>query len=447
MSFKPNLGQQQPFFYSSNLNRNFLETEIQEIRNDDTSKAIVYGPAMSLAKPYESPIPALSGSVSSLGADLLPLFNRYKPTPLNFPLNAINLQPLQYVALQQLQTLPFFDGLKQNSKLKKPAIDAKKPSGSSNFESKTNSLQKNFHQAESTKQQNVQSLLNSCRIPASLSITLTNDESESVNRSTFNTKNSNVVNSIEIVKLTDELNNEPNARFPSPLPSSSTSSTVDKTWPPTTKTQQANKIDSTSPTPKDSQAEFQMNFMQSLKTVKKSQPSLHQKQIRPNLNVSIEEIARNQEAIKRKLQMDDKSVTKVRKLQLSTPQHKTSPTQRPVPDLLMPKDDKKISASNSSPAQSSSSAGAISNNKSATDRQSPTVSSNVSSSDKSTSLTLAVAQAKVQQVDIPTSKYLPIQTSSMPIWANHCTADQMASHKALVENLTQSKKNSGTFVD
>lgn len=464
MSFKPNLGQQQSFFFSPNLNRNFPnETEIQEIRNDDPSKSIVYGPAMSLAKPFESAIPTLPASVGQVGADLLPqLINRYKPTQLNFPLNAIPFQINQYMALQQLQSFPsFFDGLKQNNKPKKPAIDAKKPSGSSNLELKANSLQKNFHQAETAKQQNVQSLF-PCRIPPSLSITLTNDESESANRSIFNTKNSNVVNSIEIVKLTDELNNEPNARFPSPLPSSSTSSKVDKLWL-ASKTQQANKIDSTSPTSKECQADFQMKFVQSIsdnanvdsmnvdsmKALKKSKPPQQQKQqIRPNLNVSIEEIARNQEATKRKLHLDDKSASKVRKLQPSSAQSKSSPvTQRPVPDLLIPKDDKKVSVSNSSPAQSTSGASAaVPNNKKSTDRQSPTVSSNVSSSDKSTSLMLAVAQAKVQQVDIPTSKYLPLQTSPMPIWTNHCTADQMANHKTLMKNL-ENKTNSGTFVD
>lgn len=444
MSFKSNVAQQpHPFFFPSNLNRSFPnETEIQEIRNDDLSKSIVYGPAMSLAKPFESPIPNMLAPMGPVGVEQL--FNQFKQPPLNLQ---------AFLKMQQLTNLSYLDEYNRtNNKPKKPAIDSKKSSSSSNYGGKTNSLQKNYNQSESEKQQNVQSLLTSCRIPASISISvMPNDESEAVNRSIFNSKNSNVVNSIEIVKLPDESSNEPNARFPSPSPSSSN---ADKSWQSNKNALNPSDLMIASCLQKTSfpDATFQAKFINSLETLKNSKKSKppqqqqhQQKQsIRPNLNMR-DELMRSHEAQKRKLhQLDDKSATKVRKLQPSVPQPKSiSTSQRPIPDLLIPKEEKK--PSNSISGQSSSSGiNALANSRN--DRQSPTVSN---ASDKSASLTLAVAQAKVQQVanEIPSSKYLPLQTSTMPIWANHCTADQMASHKALEVNLTQNKKNSGTFVD
>lgn len=197
--------------------------------------------------------------------------------------------------------------------------------------------------------------------------------------------------------------------------------------------QQNNQIDSTSLV-SDS---YQEQFLQSLraenaslknqKKLKLQPPKQHP--IRPN---------DGQEAQKRKLQPADDKTAKVRKLQPNVPPKKASPTQRPVPDLLIPKDDLKLASSGSSQASPSN----ATNNKS--DRQSPTVSSNVPSLDKANALTLAVAQAKVQPNEMAT-KFQPLQTSAKPIWAKHCTPDQMASHKALMENLAQSKKNS--FVD
>lgn len=417
MSFKSNVAQQQPPFYFS-PNRNFLnETEIQEIRNDDMSKSIVYGPAMTLAKQFESPIPNMVSSVPS-GVDLLTSMPSLLSSVSQFKQPSMNHFSLA-LALHQMNNIQPFLPIPKNSKPKKPAIEARKPSTSCNYESKSNSLQRNYNQSESMKQQNVQSLL-PCRIPSSISISvMPNDESESANRSMFNSKN-NVVNSIEIVKLPDESSNETNAKFASPSPSSSNS---DKAW-------YANKNQSESET-------FQTKFMESLnpkvlENLKKPKPPQHQKQIRPN---TIEELVR-QEALKRKLQQnDDKSTPKVRKLQPSVPvpQSKSiSTTQRPIPDLLIPKDDKKTSNSTGINSQSSSSG--------TKDRQSPTV-SNVSSSDKPASVTLA-AQAKVQQVanENTLSKYMPLQTSMTPLWKPFCTAAQTASHKALAENLNKTEQ-------
>lgn len=499
MSFKPNLNQPQSFYFSPNLNRSFLnETEIQEIRNDDARKLKVYGPPMSLTKPLDSPIPGLSGPIAPDLFNIPQLLHQFGKQPqlnLNFPLSTLSQLPLnQLVALQQyqnypnlqnLQNLQMFEALKMN-KPKKSSLDSKKSSSSNNFDGKSNALSKSLHpiraneSVDPNKQQNVQPLL-PCKIPASLSITLTNDDGEMPSRPMFNAIN----NSIEIVKLSGESGNDTNAKFPSPSSSSSSSSSVEKVWQAANKNannqikllanQQNNQIDSTSSKPQSDKLNktYQEKFLQSLKTsmgdietlksLKQQRLSQQLQPIRPNLSPI--DLARKREAQKRRQQQDEKAA-KVRKLQLPSASQqqqqqqppKSSPTtQRPVPDLLNPKDDKKVSMSNSSSsttAQTSTSQrtnAVVNNSKSnAEDRQSPTVSSNVSSSDKATTnVTVAVTQAKVQSTanEIPTSKYLPLQTSSMPIWANHCTADQMASHKALVENLTQNKKNSGTFVD
>lgn len=447
MSFKPNVNQQQPFYFSPN--RSFPnETEIQEIRNDVAGNLKVYGPSMGLPNSIESPIPNLSASVTTdvINAN----FHRiYKP-PINFSL----LQ--NFVALHQLSSLPLDTS---KNKPKKQMVDAKKPSATVNFDAKTHALQKAFHPmraldaVDSVKPKDVQSLLNYCRLPSSLSITLTNDESESISRSVFNTKNSNVVNSIEIVKLPDESGNELNAKFPSPSSSSSSSSSVEKARQSNKNAnnpmklpgavQQNNQNDSLVP------PSYQEKFLQSLKgdktaepikNLKKPKPPQPKQQLRPNI---IDELYRNQEAQKRKLQQNDDKAAKVRRLHQTITQQKSSPTtQRPVPDLRTIDDDKKMLTSNTGQTQSSAcTPNTLSNSKTSKDRQSPTVSSNVSSSDKA-ALTL-VAQAS----EMLASKYLPLQTSSMPIWMQTSTPDQMASHKVLEENLMQSKNNYGTYVD
>lgn len=453
---------------------------------------------MSLAKPFETAAPNL---MSPFGADILTLpllnrFNKHHPALNSLPLTTFPLN--QLVALQQLNSMPLIDAFNKSNKPKKTsALDAKKSGASSSFDAKSNALQKNFHpmrsssgsaaaaaattvaaaaaamavadSSELVKHQNVQTLLNSCRIPPSLSITLTNDDTEAISRSVFNTKNSNVVNSIEIVKLPDESSNESCSKFPSP------SSSSEKTWQPNKNAnnqmkllaaaQQNNQIDSVSSMSPSSllSESYQAKFLQSLlekgdkieslKSLKKPKPQQQQQQQqhqqkqpnRPTLNM-IDELNRNQDAQKRKLQpADDKSAAKVRKLQQSSvPQQKSSPTtQRPVPDLLVPKDDKLIPSPSSSTSGGggggqASSTKTIENNKTShTERASSTAASNSNAS-------------KVQQASnesMPSSKYMPLQTSSMPIWATHCTADQMASHRALAENLAQSKKNSGAYVD
>lgn len=482
MSFKPNLNQQTPFYFPSNFNRGFSnETEIQEIRNDDASQLKVYGPAMSLGKPFELAAQNLSASVT---AELLAsqfLANRFhhpgkQPAsyPLTFPIN----QALLALHHQQYN-LPL-DALKGTKSKKTTASDGKKTSVLGGFDGKLNAVQNNFNPMRAL---GVDSLLID-KIPSSLSITLTNSnepDKDAINR-LFSTKNSNVVNSIEIVKLPDASSNESNSKFPSPSPSSSSS---EKPWQPNKNANnpikllanpQNNQIDLVPMSPS-----YQEQFLQSLQTVESNkswkkpkpqqpqQPQQQQQQqqkqsIRPNMNLMDE---RGQEIQKRKLQqVDDKTVAKVRKLHQSSPssQQKSSPTtQRPVPDLLIPKDDKQmlsLSSGSSQAKTSANSSNSVENNKTQ-DRQSSATTANASSSSSSSALsstslaslsdralTLAVAH-KVQSVanEIQASKFLPLQTSSTPIWKTHCTADQMASHKALIENLTQSKKNSGTYVD
>lgn len=460
MSYKPNLNQPPSFYFPQN--RSFLnETEIQEIRNDDARKLKVYGPPMSLPKPLDLPIPGLSAPISPDLFNMPILSHPYsaigKPPQLNYPI----AQTLSQTLLALQQQYPNYPNLTPfKTKPKKSTVESKKPSTSNNFDAKSNALSKNLHPIDqSPKQQNVQSLL-PCKIPPSLSITLTNDDGEMSSRPMFN---HNINNSIEIVKLV-ESGNETNAqmaKFPSPSSSSSSSSSVEKLWQAANKNannqmkqqQQNNQIDST----------YQQKFMQSLESgkllnsPKMQKPTQQLQSIRTNLNP----IDRKREPQKRRPQPDEKNNdAKQRKLQMpSIPQQQksTPTTQRPVPDLLSPRDDKKVSVTNSSSSTSAQTSASRTNataamapttnnsNSSSEDRRSPTVTSNVSSTDKAT--TNVTVQAKVQPAanEIPTSKYLPLQTSSMPIWANHCTADQMASHKALVDKITQSKKNS--YVD
>lgn len=495
MSFKPSSSQQSPFFFTPNLNRSFLnETEIQEIRNDDAGKLKVYGPAMrdNMHKSYEM---SMNTPTELLMHNLFAA--QLKQTQMPFGLN-------QLVAMQQMNSLEVL----KNIKTKKLAAAPKKPCTSDLLQNTLIPMRFAEQTAEPAKSQNVsmifpQNLYSSCKIPPSLSITLTNDDTETVSRSIFSTKNSNVVNSIEIVKLPDESGPESIAKFSTPAPlslspalSSSSSSgsssgsggdknawQINKSVNNQLKllTQQNNQIDSTLPISQHALSPYsetyQAKFLQSLLENKTSEASKNPKKlikpstqpIRPNLNMSAEELARKREAQKRRQQIEEKAA-KMRKLQPATMSSSTQPTQtqtqklssvtqRPVPDLLIPKDDKKASTTltNSSGGSSSTqttpigSTKQLANNSKSQDRQSPTVSSNNSSSDKTTAnVTVAVAQAKMQSTatnEIPTSKYLPLQTSSMPIWANHCTPDHQASHKALVENLTQSKKNSGTLID
>lgn len=477
MSFKPNMNQQTPYYFPSNFNRGFSnETEIQEIRNDDASQLKVYGPAMNTGK-FD-----LAQNLSASAVELIRtqiLANRFhhpgKPPaayPLPFPINQALL------AFHQQYNLPL--DFKGNKTKKTTSSDGKKTSVSGGFDGKSDAVRNNFNpirtlSADSNEM--IKQLYD--KIPSSLSITLTNSnepEKEAINRS-FSTKTSNVVNSIEIVKLPDESSNESNSKFPSPSPSSSSS---EKPWQPN---KNANSFNLANPqnnqvdlVPMSSQ--YQEKFVQSLQTVelnkswKKPKPQQLQQQqqqqqqkqsIRPIMNLMDE---RGQEIQKRKLQpIDDKMVAKVRKLHQSSPssQQKSSPTtQRPVPDLLIPKDDKQLLSLSSGSSQaktSANSSNSVENNKTR-DRQSSATTANASSSSSSSlsstslastsdrALTLAVAQ-KVQSIanELQTSKHSTLQTSPMPIWQTHCTADQMASHNALIENLTQGKKNSGTYVD
>lgn len=506
MSFKTNHGggQPKPHYFSQQLNRNFLsETEIQEIRTDDASE-VVYGPAMSLSKQFESPLPTMC---PPLVPPLLAWqqLNRGQPI-LNMP------QISQYLEMTQHRhnnTMPISHSHIFNKPNKpKKQSDAKRPSTSSTLETKGNSLHKPFQRSIVDGQCDSAKLMqdHGIRIPGSLTIyPMPNEENEqSSNRLVYNMKNANVQNSIEIVKITDESGgNETNFKFPSPSsssPSPSSSSTssftssaslgVDKSWQTnknattTTTTnnqtkqitnQQNNQIDSTSKATTSSlldssfQAKFIASFQTSLKNAKTSSQSKPQSN-RPAL--TMDEFTRCQEAQKRKQQqqIDDK-LAKVPKLQQTVQQQRSLPTtQRPVPDLVIPKDERKVTVSNSSSSSSSNSGGGgtstsnqqaqksssntnqLANNKSTQDRQSPTVSSNPLSTEQqqAAALTLSVAQAKVQSVanDISKSQHLPLQTSTTPIWAKHCSPHHQASHQALLDCLTSTvKKNSGTFAD
>lgn len=506
MSFKSaGLNQQQPFYYSPN--RSFPnETEIQELRNDDASKVKVYGPAMSMAKPFEAHIPALG---MMAGADLITqpfpsaLFNRYKHAPVNYQQLASSFQFLQQFQNNLPQHL--LPEMFKNNKSKKSALEMKKSGTSSSdmdaigssINQKSNSIQKGLQQMRQTadgdslkgcpKQQKMQSLLNSCKIPSSLSITLTNEETESLSRSIFNNKNSNVVNSIEIVKLSDEGSNDTTPRYPAATSSpSNLIQTIEKESTRTASPVAINLVNnqstsSTPPMPPMTSESYQAKFLQSLIECNKPLENLKKKQKPIKVNrpltpsqqppsylsgLMFEELGR--ELQKRKQEsLDPKSAEKamkVRKLQRPIFQQKSSsPTQRPLPELVVVKDQKSLSPSTSNQpstsgsAMNSLSAFAQTNNK---DRQSPTVSTSSSntatmSTDAATVLALAVTQAKMQKAAAETAaaaaaaskpkSYSPLQTSPMPIWTNHMSEIQLASHKALVENLSQNKKN--TFVE
>lgn len=535
MSFKPNLNQQQPFSNYFSPNRNFpTETEIQGIPNDDASKLKVYGPAMSLGKPPFD-IPGL-GSILP-GGELMAqqiqsaILNRYGKQPAlnfntlaNYPLSPSNIAALLH---QQNNLQPHLQAemFQKNNKSKKQAtLDMKKLSNiigdtaesiGGSYNQKLNSFQKSLLQLRTNpeanespkhclKQQKVQTLLNSCKIPPSLSITLTNDETESLSRSIFNNKNSNVVNSIEILKLPDESSNEPNARYPTATSSpSNIMQTIEKeTTRSTTSPGSLNLVNQAAAAASQvaeqlSTQSYQQKFLLSLlekndtkamenlnkpnkkqKPIKLNRPLTPSQQTPPPPQHSFlsglsifDEL--NREAQKRKQEsLDAKSAEKAmkaRKLQRPIYQQTKgdSLTQRPLPGLVVVKEPKALSPSLSSQPSTSSGALNTSNNLLSSqtnnvgkkkDRQSPTVSTSSSISLNDTvaaieSIKQNVINTKMQQQaanmqkELAASKnnYLPLQTSAMPIWTNHFTESQMASHKQLVENLSQNKKN--TFVE
>lgn len=499
-TLKPNLGvQQPPYFFTPPLNRSFGgETEIQEIRNDDAN--IVYGPAMSIPKPYETTMP-------NFAPPLVPGLAAPGLLALHFSQQLANAKLLENAQLNMLEMAKQRYGMQSfalNKSNKPKKLEPKRPGvpgAGGSLEAKSSALQKQFHpsarmigadaQCDSkAKQQNVP---HGFRLPASTQIFATNEENEqSFSRSLYN-KNSNVKNSIEIVKLPDETGNELNSKFPSATSSSSTpspsSSSVDKSWQ-TNKTmannqtkhlanQQNNQIDSTSTiaqlaaasTSSNLDSSFQAKFIDSLqnplKRVKTPPQSKAPQPIRSAFNM-VDDIGRNQEAQKRKMQSQQAQpidetwpAAKSRKIQPAIPQQRSSPTtQRPVPDLLNPKDDRKVTVSNSSSSSGganisgsssssssqaqSSSTNSLANNKNAPDHKSPTVSLNAPG------LMLAAKLQKVTKAasESSTAKYRPLETSSTPIWTNHCTIEHKASHKSMAETLSMvEKKNSSTFVD
>lgn len=484
MQFKPpNLvtQQSQPYFFPQ-LNRVFSnETEIQEIRNDDASKLKVYGPAMGSSKSFDSPIPNLiSPTNSDLLATLPPqiraaMFNMTKQMPINYPL--YNLTALQQLNLPNMgQSVLEF--LKNNKNMRHSSDMLKSNEFMNNIiNPKLNTVpnlmpppQRIPEPSDSAKHQNVHSLLTKCKIPSSLSITVTNDETESMTRSIFNNKNSNVVNSIEIVKLPDESSGELNARFPSSITTSSPSNLIQAIEKETARTNSPGAINlgNNHATPTMSHTEsFQAKFLQTLieadkveRTVKKTKP------IKPNRPLQQQQqqiiLEEFKEAQKRKQQSTDDMAApnKVRKLQRPIMQSKSSPTtQRPIPDLVMAKDEKRIITSDvnssTSPCTSTTSVSnplsvQTTSKKLTTDRKSPNVvtSGGGNGSGATTPLEKAIALVVSKtNNELSATKYSPLQTSSTPFWKNHSTPDQMASHKALIENLTQNKKSSGTFVD
>lgn len=435
MSFKPDISSlPQPIYYQPTRRFNNYETEIQEIRTDDASKGTVYGPtmpAMNLPKQNEH-------NISSFKTALLAnnFLNRVQPL-LNFPSEPANMFNFQLMGLPR----PFPMCNKPN-KLKKQ-LDAKRPSATTNLESKANSLQKSIHLPRS-----IIDIIG--KVPEALDIFETNEENE---QSSFSMKTTSVQNSIEIVKLPklpQDTCNEPNSKFPSQSSSSSTSSTsvsiMDKPWQSNKNANSQTKHTMNQQIDQSNSKDFQSKFIETLISKPKEQPNGPQTLNKDELNRC--------EAQKRKQQQQmNEEKAKVRKLQQPVPQQRSSPTtQRPVP-LLIPKDDRKVSISNSGSSSGiggssqPSSSGSLAINKNISkDGQSPTVSLNAI--ERTAALTLAVAQAKVQQAanEIPTSKYQPIQTSHTPLWKKYCTAEDTASHETL-ECLMQPKKNSGTIVD
>lgn len=459
-----------PYFFSQSLNRNFLnETEIQEIRNDDAGKIKVYGPTMSLAKPFDAPLPGLPTRPDLL----LPaqMLSGYINQNLHYPLPAFaHVNPIIYQQLNNLQhAMTNNMGAPKNllNRNKKPAITSSGSSkNGSNSPAHGNSHHKPNAAAAAKSAQplrsidakdspkNVQSLLTSCKIPPSLSITLTNDETESMSRSIFNNKNTNVVNSIEIVKLTDEAGGEPNARFATPVATSSPSNLMQTIEKETTRTSSPAAVHANNHTDT-----YQGIFLQSLNTSHDS-PSdtllkLKQKPKlgRPPIHASNPVNARPAnaattadkmgEAQKRKpTDPDDKTDAKVRKLHRPLQPHRSpsstsssstasaSAVPRRVPDLIAGSRDEKRPAKPSTPTSDTASGSNAPDKPAIIDK----------------ALALAVSQAK-QPNDMAAPKYQPLQTSSTPIWATLFTDEQNASHKALIDNLTQPKKNSSAFVD
>lgn len=441
------------FYFPQHLNRNFSsETEIQEIRNDDASKMKVYGPTMNLTKPFDSPLPRELLLPPMQNTFIGGLMNH---VPFNFPLSyQVNPALMAIQHMQALQTNNL--ALKSMNRNKKAIMNSSGSSGSGkstsnssahvNSHQKTNAASKSLQPARSIDSKespkNVQSLLTSCKIPPSLSITLTNDETESMNRSIFNNKNTNVVNSIEIVKLTDEISGESNTRFATPVATSSPSNLMQTIEKETTRTSSPAAVNLSN----NHNETYQTKFLQSLSTNSeavdnllklKQKPKLGRPPIHPTNPSNARTNITITDAQKRKTtELLDRNDVKIRKLQpQKTPSAASSAAPlRPVPDLIARNlDDRRPTAK----APTSTTSGTGTSNASSDKPPIP------SATDKAVAISAKLQANK----DIATPKYQPLQTSSVPIWANHSTPDQLASHKALFENLSQSKKNSSTFVD
>lgn len=448
----------QPLFIS-NLNRAFSnETEIHEIRSDDAGKVKVYGPTMGLHRTFESPIPNLTAPVNELTG--FPLLHPYDNSILyNLAMGAFKHRNIHQRSWEL--------GGSNSPKLNIPPNVLPILNSRDSF--------------DSTIHPNVQTFLPNCKIPSSLEVTLMNDETESFNRSIFNNKNSNVVNSIEIVKLPDESGGEVNARFSSSIATSSPSNLIQTIEKESARTNSPVAINlsnnhKSSPSlqstnhPPSYQAEFIHMLGEGNKVAKKSKPIKLNRPIHPQKTPTLENVDDiTKEAQKRKPQPtnDGSATNKVRKIQERPllPSKSSPTTQRPIPDLVMAKDEKRIISSetiknltssctsSTNTISSTNNSISVSNNpltvqastkKVSPERKAQNSVTNATTLDKA--IALVREQAKVNNDSGSPGKYLPF-TSPTPFWQNHSTPDQMASHNALVENLSQNKKNSGTIVD
>lgn len=452
--------------YISNLNRAFSnETEIHEIRSDDAGKVKVYGPTMGTNRTFESSIQNLTAPANELSG--FPLLHPYDSNSIlyNLAMGALKQRNLH----QRTWEL----GGSNSPKLNIPSNALPMLNSRDSF--------------DSTIHPNVQTFLPNCKIPSSLEVTLMNDETESFNRSIFNNKNSNVVNSIEIVKLPDESGGEVNARFSSAIATSSPSNliqTIEKesarTNSPVAINLSNNHKSSPSLQPMNHLPSYQAEFIHMLgeggnKVAKKSKPIKLNRPIQPQKTPTAVENVDDptKEVQKRKLQLtnanDGSAPSKVRKIQdrQLLPSKSSPTTQRPIPDLVMAKDEKRIISSetikNSTSACTSSTNTISSTNKTISasnnplatqattkkvspERKTQNLVTNATILDQAIANAIVREQAKVNNDTGTPGKYLPF-TSPTPFWQNHSTPDQMASHNALVENLSQNKKNSGTIVD
>lgn len=313
------------------------------------------------------------------------------------------------------------------------------------------------------------------KIPSELSVTVMDQEMESNNRSIFN---DNVVNSIDILKIPNESGGEVNARFSSSIATSSPSNliqTIEKQPPRTNSSVAINLSNNHKSSPSlqplnnspSYQAEYEKKLGEGNKEAKKPKPIKSNRPIQPQKTSTLENLDDiSKEAQKRKLQQtnDGSAPNKFRKIQeRPLPPSKSSPTtQRPIPDLVMAKDEKRINSSepikNSTSACTSSTNTISSTNSSISasshattkkvspERKTQNSVTNATTLDKAIANALVRDQAKVNNDSGSPGKYLPF-TSTEPFWKKHSTPDQLKSHKNLVENLSQNNKNSGTIVD